>query len=184
MENKQDLIKKLNSHDIALVKEAIETIKQEEDLSIVPDLLDLLLDNPKAEIISLVTPFLSDIKNSSFKQMLMEKLINASNNSAKANLLRICWESAIDFSEHFQLFIDILIEDDFMAALEAYTVMENLSGNISDEDIQNAIRRLKQQQPTDDKTFLIEDAINHLEKLLLQMQEQEEEFDDADNPFD
>lgn len=36
MENKQDILKKLGSSDIDLVSEAIEQIKTEGDLSIVP----------------------------------------------------------------------------------------------------------------------------------------------------
>ena len=175
MENKQDVIKKLYSGDITLVQEAIDTIKQEGDLIIVPDLLDLLLQSKDIEVITRITSLLSDIKDSQFKQMLIDKLTQAQNGSEKSNFLRICWESAIDFSEHFSLFVDILIKDEFMAALEASTVIENLSGSIPDEMIQKAIAQLKETRSTDEKAFLIEDTLLHLEKLLLQKEEEEEE---------
>lgn len=167
MENKQYIIKKLNSNDVALVKEAIEEIKREGDLTIVPDLLELLLHCPDTKIITPLTTLLSDIKDSNFKQILIDKLVSATSDATKSNLLRICWESAIDFSEHLELFVDILIKDDFISALEASTVIENLSCNMNHDRIRQAINRLNQISPADDKAFLIGDTLNHLEELLL-----------------
>lgn len=74
MENKQDILKKLGSSDIDLVSEAIEQIKTEGDLSIVPELLDILLQCKEPVIITHITSLLSDIKDSGFKTILMEKL--------------------------------------------------------------------------------------------------------------
>jgi len=176
MENKEEIVKKLNSSDILLVQEAIEAIKQEGDLTIVPDLLELLLHCQDSGIVTQVTALLSDIKDSRFKQMLIEKLTTATRSSEKSNLLRICWESAIDFSEHLSLFVEILLNDDFISALEASTVIENLSGNINEAQIQEAIRRLQQVPPATDKAFLIEDTRSHLEEWLQQLHQEEEDY--------
>lgn len=173
MEDKKDIIKKLNSNDVALVKEAIEEIKREGDLTIVPELLELLLHCPNTEIVTPVTTLLSDIKDSNFKQLLIDKLASVTSDVGKSNLLRICWESAIDFSEYLDLFVDILVKDDFISALEASTVIENLSGNMNNDRIRQAINRLNQTSPTDDKAFLIEDTLHHLEELLLAEFEEE-----------
>ena len=45
MENKQDILKQLSSNDMDIVRGAIEQIKQEGDISIVPELLDILLQS-------------------------------------------------------------------------------------------------------------------------------------------
>ena len=41
MENKQDILKQLASNDMEVVKSAIEQIKQEGDISIAAELLDI-----------------------------------------------------------------------------------------------------------------------------------------------
>ena len=59
--------------------------------------------------------------------------------------------------------------------MEASTVIENLNGNIADEKIEVAIRRLST-ECKGDKKFLAEDAIAYLEELLVRKQEEEKEL--------
>ena len=174
MENKQDILKQLSSNDMDMVKGAIEQIKQEGDISIVPELLDILLQSQDTNTITNLTALLSDVKESDFKTVLMDKLINATSDTGKANLLRICWESAIDFSEYLDIFVDMLVHDDFITALEASTVIENLQGKIPEAKIHNAIKFLETED-NEDKSFLLEDAILHLKEMLQHEEEEEEE---------
>ena len=76
MENKQDILKQLSSNDMDIVRGAIEQIKQEGDISIVPELLDILLQSQDTNIITNLTALLSDVKESDFKTVLMDKLIS------------------------------------------------------------------------------------------------------------
>jgi len=174
MENKQDILKQLSSNDIDLIKGAIEQIKEEGDISIAPELLDILLQSQDSNTITNLTALLSDVKTSGFKTVLMDKLINTTSDTGKANLLRICWESAIDFSEYLDVFIDMLLKDDFITALEASTVIGNLQGRISEEKIHAAIKRLENEK-NEDKAFLLEDTILHLKEMLHHEEEEEEE---------
>lgn len=175
MENKQDILKRLASPDAQTVSGAIEELKENGDISIVPELLEILLHSNEPAIVTSITSWLSDVKDSSFKTVLIEKLINAPDKSNKSNLLRICWESAIDFSEFLEIFTDIMVGEDFINALEASTVIENLNGNIADEKIEMAIKRLRT-ECKGDKKFLAEDAVAHLEDLLRRKREDEEEL--------
>ena len=166
-----------------IVRGAIEQIKQEGDISIVPELLDILLQSQDSNTITNLTALLSDVKESDFKTVLMDKLINATSDSGKANLLRICWESAIDFSEYLDVFIDMLLNDDFITALEASTVIENLQGKIPEEKIHTAIKRLEAESD-EDKAFLLEDTILHLKEMLHYKEEKEEEEEEAHHHHD
>lgn len=174
MENKQDILKQLGSSDMNVVRNAIEQIKQEGDSSILPDLLDILLHSQDTPVITNLTALLSDVKSSDFKTILMDKLINATNDTRKANLLRICWESAIDFSEYLDVFVDMLMNADFITALEASTVIENLNGKIPEDKILVAIRHLESEKDPD-KALLLEDALLHLKALLLHEDEEDDE---------
>ena len=177
MENKQDILKQLADSDMEVVKSAIEQIKQEGDISIASELLDILLRSQDTTVITNITSLLSDVKDSDFKTILMDKLINTTSESGKANLLRICWESAIDFSEYLDVFVDMLLNEDFITALEASTVIENLGGKIPEEKIHIAIKRL-QTNSDENKNFLLEDTLLHLEELLRHDDEEEDENDD------
>ena len=175
MENKQDILKRLASPDMTVVAAAIDEIKENGDLSIVPELLEILLHNEDTTVVTHVTSLLSDIRDTGFKTILMEKLINASPGANKANLLRVCWESAIDFSEYLEVFVNILVNEDFLAALEASTVIENLHGNMDEGKVRLAIDRLRA-ECLGDKAFLAEDAINHLQEGLPRRREEDEEL--------
>ena len=72
------------------------------------------------------------------------------------------------------VFVDMLLHEDFIAALEASTVIENLHGNIPEEKIHIAIQRLKSES-NEDNAFLLEGTIPHLEEMLLKEEEDEEE---------
>ena len=176
MENKQDILKQLASNDMEVVKSAIEQIKQEGDISIASELLDILQQSQDTAVITNLTALLSDVKDSDLKTILMDKLINATSDTGKANILRICWESAIDFSEYLDVFVDMLLSEDFITALEASTVIENLGGKIPEEKLLTAIKRLENNSD-EDKNFLLEDTIQHL-KALLYPEEEEEDDDD------
>ncbi len=177
MENKQDILKQLASNDMEVVKSAIEQVKQEGDISIAAELLDILQQSQDTAVITNLTALLSDVKDSDFKTILMDKLINATSDTGKANLLRICWESAIDFSEYLDVFVDMLLNEDFITALEASTVIENLGGKISEEKLVAAIKRLENNKD-EDKSFLLEDTILHLKVLLHPEEDEDEEEDD------
>lgn len=177
MENKQDILKQLASNDMEVVKSAIEQVKQEGDISIAAELLDILQQSQNTAVITNLTALLSDVKDSDFKTILMDKLINATSDTGKANLLRICWESAIDFSEYLDVFVDMLINEDFITALEASTVIENLGGKIPEEKLLTAIKRLETNKD-EDKSFLLEDTILHLKVLLRPEEEDDEEEED------
>ena len=47
------------------------------------------------------------------------------------DLVSVCWENGLDFSEHLALFIDLVIEQNFMTSFEAHTVIMNMTGRIS-----------------------------------------------------
>lgn len=177
MENKQDILKQLASNDMEVVKSAIEQVKQEGDISIAAELLDILQQSQDTAVITNLTALLSDVKDSDFKTILMDKLINATSDTGKANLLRICWESAIDFSEYLDVFVDMLLNEDFITALEASTVIENLGGKIPEEKLVAAIKRLENNKD-EDKSFLLEDTILHLKVLLHPEEDEDEEEDD------
>ena len=159
MENKEEILNRLNSEDPELSAEAAEKIKNEGDLTLIPHLFDLLAASNERHTTTEIINLLADIKDSGFIPLLMERIKNTTQPAAKSVLLRICWESSLDFSAYAEDFINILKQDDFSVALEAATALENME-HIEHSRKTSLLSQLKQIRTTDEKQFLIDNILN------------------------
>lgn len=164
MENKDDLLKKINSNDPESVAEALNDIKENGDETMIPLLLDLLEETQDSRVISGIANLLSDIRENSFRTILVSRIRQTQNAQLKSVLLRIAWESSLDYSSDLDLFTDILLHDDFVAAFEASTLIENLVHNLTSEQ-QEQLRALFEDGIPEDKKFLIENIVEEMEML-------------------
>lgn len=157
----QIIIEKLKSDNPIIIKETLIELREKGDSKFTPLLFDLLLKHHDTNIANTIKSFISDIKDSSVKTSLIECLQNKDFNKIKKDLLNICWESRFDFSEDIELFVDAMINDDFMTAFEALTVIENLEGNITEEVKDSQVNKLKEAILSADETKkqLLHDAI-------------------------
>lgn len=158
MENKEEILNLLNSENPEISADAIEKIKQEGDLTIVPALFDLLASGNNHRTTTEIVNLLADIKNSGFGPLLIQRIKNTRQPAVKSVLLRICWESSLDFSAYAGDFMKILQEDDFIVALEAATALENMD-HIAPEKKAVFLSQLKQMCTTNEKQFLIDNIL-------------------------
>ena len=103
---------------------------------------------------------LADIKDNQFKDLLIQKLEQTSEGTLKKELLRIVWESSLDYSSYLDHFLQILQEDDFTVAFEASTVIENLVPHLMPEQ-RTKLTDILQVFP-EDKKFLAENILEEL----------------------
>lgn len=161
MENKDELLKKISANDPEIVTEAIKEIKENGDSTIITPLLDILSSQTDSHIVSGIVGLLADIKENDFRDILIERIRQEKNPHVKATLLRIAWESSLDYSGHLDLFTDILLNDEFVTAFEASTLIENFVHNLTEEQY-NQLHAFFEQIPAD-KQFLIENIIEEME---------------------
>lgn len=161
MENKDELLKKINTHDPEMVAEAIKEMKENGDSTIIVPLLDILSSQPDTHTVSEIVGLLADVKENSFRDILLERIRQEKNPHVKATLLRIAWESSLDYSNHLDLFTDIILNDEFVAAFEASTLIENFVHNLTAEQ-HHRLHVFFEQIPAD-KQFLIENIIEEME---------------------
>ena len=163
MENKDDILKKLSSEDPDARKEAIEIIKTAGDISIIPALLDLLSLGQDHTTTTEVVSLLADIKDNHFKKILIDRIGTTPDPFPKSLLLRICWESALDFSDSAEMFARMILSEDFIVALEAATILENMSQPAT--ATRKAIVHILQNAHTgEEKQFLIDNVLHALNK--------------------
>lgn len=161
MENKEDVLKKLNSEEAESRQEALSIIKNEGDMTIVPALLDILTKAKDHRTITELVNLLADVKDNTFRQIVIDRIKTTTASLPKSLLLRLCWESSLDFSAYLVLFAELILREDFIVALEASSAIENIH-NADEEDRKKAIRLLKQGSSSEEKQFLIDNALHFL----------------------
>lgn len=160
MENQEEILQKINSGDPEAVQDAIQTIKENGDLSIAGKLLDILEQNQDPNNSTIMINLLADIKENAFKAIVIQKLETTSQYPFKQALLRIIWESALDYSSYLDHFLELLQSEHFELAFEASTVIENLIPHLTTEQI----AKLNQTLPSfpGEKKVLTENIIQAL----------------------
>lgn len=154
MENQNDLLKKISSGEAELITEAVKEIKENGDLTIAQALLQNLEHIQDLHTVTIIANLLADIKENSFREILIQQIQATTQLSIKSELLRIVWESSLDYSAYLEIFLKILQEDDFSIAFEASTVIESMIHHLSADQL-SQLHKIIESFPAD-KQFLIE----------------------------
>ncbi len=169
MDPNEEIIKKIQSNDPEQIDEALRIVKENGDLTIARLLLGQLGQISDHHTITHLINLLADIKENNFRDLLIQQLNETGEPAVQCHLLRIIWESSLDYSAYLDLFLQFLSQGDFTVAFEASTVIENMVNHL--DNIQN--EKLRQFIATfpKDKLFLIE----NIHEEMHHCQEEEEE---------
>lgn len=165
MLDKNSFIKAVEAQDEQQINQIVNQIREEGDLQIVTTLFDLLKQYAGTDIENKLMDILVDIRLSGFKDMLIQAIQNPKYIAIKNLLVRICWESTFDFSDHLNLFIHSLLNDEFPIALEASTVIEETLYNIDQKQRESLLAKLKMAKVDEARVFLLNDIILKLENI-------------------
>jgi hypothetical protein len=164
-----DLLKGLQSEDTLRVIETLEDLKVSGKASDVPQLIELLHQTQDLEIKSKINSLFANLKEREAVPLIIEAIQNQKYAPERKELLACCWENGLDYSNYLSLFVDLLIENDFVIAFEAYTVIVNMTERIYQEKIDTEIGRLEQaiQSTTDQKIELMREVVDFLPSIIL-----------------
>ncbi|MDA3817010.1 MAG: HEAT repeat domain-containing protein [Prolixibacteraceae bacterium] len=171
MDNKKvndSIIKKLYSNDSTQVSNALDDIKLNGNSNYIPILVDVLHKNENQETIDKILKILSEIKHTDAVPELIKAIENEKYANIHEMLVRVCWENGLDFTNNFSTFIDILINGDYMTAFEAFTVIENSEGTLSETSADEYINSLNKEieNVPKDRATLIKHTIEFLPSLV------------------
>lgn len=172
-------ISDLLSEDKEVIRNAAERIKNEGDLKIVPALFDILQQPTITHTTeTAVAEILADIRDTSFIKVLQDAIIDSKERPEyQAKLVRVCWESAMDFSDLLPLLCEIAINSDFMAAMEATTAIEEQL-RFADHDMLHEMKSLILNSSQQDSPFA-EQILNIVQSALDDIHAHEEETCDC-----
>lgn len=131
--------------------------KQQNDTA---DLIETLLE--KDLVRTEQEDIFSRLKKLNAQNLLISSIKEVKRDSQKAKLCSACWESGLDFTNHFVFFVELSCSDDFSLAMEALTVVENIEGQIPENIL---VKGLEIAQNTSSQNkVLIDNLINNIKQ--------------------
>ena len=104
---------------------AIQSLKETGNKDYLPVLFDLLITKPVPEVEKEILNLLATIKDKESIPVLINALQNEKYKSIRKTLTSVCWQNGMDFSPYMEIFVDLIIVEDWDVAFEAFTVIEN-----------------------------------------------------------
>lgn len=163
----KNILKGLKSTDSLKVIETLEELRVSGKVSDIPVLIELLHLSPNPEIKAKISGLFARLKESDAVPLIIDAIQNRKYAPELKELVSCCWENGLDYSNYLSLFVDLLIENDFLVAFEAYTVIVNMTAKIDQAKIDMEIDRLEEamRTTTDQKKELMLDVVDFLPSI-------------------
>lgn len=161
------LLKGLNSANPDIVLDAIDALRAEGKTSDIPVLLELLLQSRNPEVKARITGLFANLKEKETIPMLINAIQDKKFEQVQQQLVSSCWENGMDYTPYLSVFVDLLIEKEFLVAFEAYTVITNMEKAIDQRLIDREIEKLDKamRTTTPEKKSLMLDVVDFLPSI-------------------
>ncbi len=165
-ENK-NILRGLESADSLKIIETLEELRISGKVSDIPVLIELLHGSQNPEIKSKICGLFANLKESDAIPLIIEAIQNQKYEPELKELVSCCWENGLDYSNYLTLFVDLLIDSDFLVAFEAYTVILNMISTIDPAKIDAEVDKLEKAMhlASDQKKELILEVIDFLPSI-------------------
>lgn len=155
----------LFSEQPTIVLNAIQQLRQIGTPAYLETLLEVLCITDNNEVRASIIALLDDIKDKKAVPVILKAIKNGKCMNERGAIVSSCWKSGLDFSSHLKVFLAIFIEEEFINALEAYSVLENNIPDIprtgTDKYLNFLLENMK--QIPDDRKPLADDIRKMLE---------------------
>ncbi len=168
-ENKlnKHILSDLQSSDSLKVIDTIRELRDSGNASYIPVLMELMLMTENPEIKSRIISLLADLKQSDAIPLIIDAIQDKKYAPELKSLVSVCWENGLDFSNYLSLFVDLIIEQEFVVAFEAYTVIQNMTGKVTPEVLDQVTIRIREALLNSDeqRRALLQDTLDFLPEL-------------------
>jgi hypothetical protein len=122
----------LNHENVQKITEAIEVLRYGQPLEgAISLLVSLYKRSHDSSIKGLITSFMNDIKDQSACPEVMAEIRKEASTDTLRMLISSCWQSGLNYAEYSADFAEIfLLTDDYLTAVECFTVLESLVQDI------------------------------------------------------
>ena len=115
----------LFSNDEKVVVKTITNLREsgtDNDLVLLAELYE---KNNSDKIKKLIDQFFCDLKNQDSVATIFRLIKSCTHKGTLKMLTSACWQSRLNFIANFELFIDLVIHEDFEISFEAFTLIDN-----------------------------------------------------------
>ena len=165
----QSILNDIQSNDRSKMIKGFKKLSSKGNIEIIQPLIDIYSNSANNELQEEVKKTLSQLKTTKALPILI-KNINNSDKRVTELVLHSIWSSNLDACDHIPLIVEAATKGDFMIALEALTLIENLEGPFKEEDLLEGMVHVNEylSKKPDDK----EDLIKSIANTLMQFEEQ------------
>lgn len=136
-------IASLRSSNKSAILETLKELRSEGDVSILPELFNLMLIQEDEEILDEIASLLNDLKDKEAAEVLAEAIANPEYELIQTSLVAACWQNGLSYGKHITTFVDVVVSGDYGTAIEAFTVIEEAVGDLEQEERTALVRSLK-----------------------------------------
>lgn len=156
----------LYSSDLESIKELLMYLRAEGNIKILPDIINIYKGYKKTNLGDYLYSFLCDIKCKDAANLIIDYINKKEFSEIRKELVSLCWQTGLDFANHFIFFVDLFIKTDLKTAFEAFTAIEYIELEKNDPVINIAIDKLQLSidEIAVDKKELLVDLVNVIRK--------------------
>jgi hypothetical protein len=133
----------LRSSNRTAILETIKDLRSDGDVSVLPELFNLLLIQEDEEIQAEISALLNDLKEQEAAEILALAITNTEFGQIQAILLAACWQNGLSYAKHIPVFVNVLVSGSYPAAIEAFTVIEEAVGELEPKEREKVLGELK-----------------------------------------
>ncbi|MFV0522761.1 MAG: HEAT repeat domain-containing protein [Mangrovibacterium sp.] len=126
---------KIESGNQKEILEAVEVLISEGQADCLPTLINLLHNTIDEQVITAVNSMLRQLKQQDAVPYLIEAIADENFHDIREKLLIACWENGLSYVKYIDVLIDIMIAADFMSAFEVHTLITNMWGKITEDQL-------------------------------------------------
>jgi hypothetical protein len=159
-------IQSLRSGNRTAILSTLKEFRVHGHISILPDLFDLLVEQESEEIIVEITTLLNDLKDQDAAELLSKAIANPDYKEVQAHLVAACWQNGLAYGKYLDTFLEVVIKGEYIAAIEAFTVIEEAIGDLEPNQKDRMVKKLKARlkEVDDEKKPLISELIKVIER--------------------
>jgi len=136
-------ITSLRSGNRSAILETLKELRSDGDVSVLPELFNLMLIQEDEEILGTITTLLNDLKDKEAAAFLVEAIANPEYEKIQTSLVAACWQNGLAYGNHISIFVNVVLSGSYGAAVEAFTVIEEAVGEMEQEQREKLVSSLK-----------------------------------------
>ncbi len=126
------------SGNLDVIDHALDEIKSTGDDTYIAPLIEYVHQNLSREYKEKVFQLFDDLKLEDSVDQLVCEIKKVTDNDVLERLVASCWQNGLNYSKHLPYFAQLVMDQEFQIAFEAFTVIENMYGKI-DRDVENEL---------------------------------------------